>query len=77
MRLEISGKDVIELPREDYEWRKINDWYMKKLIGFANDLGLKGKKIKEIIAIREKFSDKLYFDFVCEINPTTKAEGEN
>jgi hypothetical protein len=65
MRLEISQQEIIE---GDFDWQtsQLKDFYLLRLIHFANELGLKGKKIKEVIKVKPNFMEALYIDFVCE-----------
>lgn len=67
-RLEISKKELRELGDKDYELvRNLSQPYIFKLIRLANELGLEGKKIKEIVGIQENFSaGNYYIDFICE-----------
>ena len=63
-RLEISGVD--ELFSEDFGIEKVKDPYMLKLLKFANEAGLKGKKIKEVLKISAVNKTAIYYDFICE-----------
>lgn len=67
-RLEISNHELVRLDNDDYRVQKCNtDWYFLQLLKKANELGLKGKKIKGIYSIEENFVDnRIYIDFVLE-----------
>lgn len=65
VRLEFSN---VELSERDMDWevRPLKDFYLIKLLNFANEIGLKGKKIKEIVRITPvDFSNRIYIDFIC------------
>jgi hypothetical protein len=63
-RLEISGVD--EIFEEDYGIEKVKDPYMIKLLRFANEAGLKGRRIKEIVRIDQLSTRSRFYDFICE-----------
>jgi hypothetical protein len=63
---EISHIDAVNLDPHDFKITKLGDWYLMRLFKWANELGLKGKKIKTIYSIREQFSDRIYVDFECD-----------
>jgi len=63
-RLEISGTD--EIFEEDFGIEKVKDPYMLKLLRFANEAGLKGRRIKEVVRIEATNKTAIYYDFVCE-----------
>ena len=67
IRLEISSIELTSLDREDWKYCVLGDFYLTRTIKFANELGLRGKKIKEIIGMQENFAtEQRYIDFVCE-----------
>lgn len=63
-RLEISGVD--EMFAEDFGIEKVRDPYMLKLLKFANEAGLKGRRIKEVVKIIAVNKTAIYYDFICE-----------
>ena len=65
MKLEISKNEIIE---GDYDWEvhRLKDVVLLKYLQFANELGLQGKKIKEIVRVKPTFYEGLYIDFICE-----------
>lgn len=66
-RLEISQIEIASLDPRDYEVSNLGDFYLTRIIKKANELGLSGKKIKEIVRIDETFGlGKMYVDLVCE-----------
>lgn len=69
MRLEISKNEIME-GDTDYQIHRLSDLYLTKIIMKANEIGLQGKKIKEIVKIEPTFIESLYIDFVCEQQPT-------
>lgn len=67
MILEITQLELTQLKKEDYVWRKLSDFYLVRLLKKANELGLEGKKIKEVIGIQENFATgNKYIEFICE-----------
>lgn len=66
-RLIISDLELLHLDERDFKWTRLSDNYLVRLLQMANDLGLQGKKIKEIIGIQEDFANhQRYIDFICE-----------
>lgn len=67
-KLELSKLDLVNLKIDpDWNVNKISDEYLLKLLKYANDLGLNGKKIKEVVGIQENFSTgNKYIDFICD-----------
>ena len=65
MRLEISQVDIVD---GDYDWQvhQLSDFYLNKIIHFANKIGLEGKKIKKIVKVEPTFMSGLYIDFITE-----------
>jgi len=64
MKLEISQNEIIE-GDSDWQVRQLSDCYLLKLIKFANELGLNGKKIKKIVKVTPTFMNAVYIDFIC------------
>lgn len=50
-RLIFSKKELVQLSRENVKWTKLGDFYITKLIKKANELGLQGHEIHEIVGI--------------------------
>ena len=66
-RLAITEIELESLDPEDFKWVRLNPSYLTKLIHRANLLGLKGRKITEIIGVQENFATgQRYIDFVCQ-----------
>lgn len=66
-RFEVSGIEMAQLDPEDFKITRQKNWWFVRMLRFANDLGLKGKKIKEVVRIDETFSNQqTYFDFICD-----------
>lgn len=67
-RFEISHIEIATLDPSEFKiMRGMKEWYLLRLIRRANDLGLEGKKIKEICSIQENFANmQMYIDFICE-----------
>lgn len=66
IRLEISGNEIFKSDY-DYEVHSLSDFYLTKIFQKANELGLAGKRIKEIVKIKDILTDTIYIDFVCPI----------
>ena len=65
MKFEISQAEIIN-GDIDWEIHQLNDVVLHKYIMLANELGLKGKKIKKIVRIDPQFTSAIYIDFICE-----------
>jgi hypothetical protein len=67
-RLEIANTDLRAYEHDpDWNVNIVSDWYLIKLLKFANEAGLKGRKIKKVIGIQENFAtQRKYIDFICE-----------
>lgn len=58
---------MASLDPEDFKITRMKEWYLMRLIRFANELGIQGKKIKTIYRIDEQFANhQTYIDFECE-----------
>lgn len=66
--LEMSDIKLLELDPFDWIWKDVTEQYALKIIHKANELGLSGKKIKQIVRIDERYlpNGRTYIDFVCE-----------
>ena len=66
-QLEMSQLELVALDPEDFKWTRLSDFYLTRLLKKANELGLEGKRIKEIIGIEEQFGTfARHIDFICE-----------
>ena len=66
-RLAIGNLELSQLAPEDFRWMRLNPSYLTRLIYHANLLGLEGRKIMEMIEVKEQFSTgQQYIDFLCE-----------
>lgn len=73
VRLAISRNEII---KSDVDWkvRQLKDTVLLNYIKFANDLGLHGKKIKEVVVVEPVFTNALYIDFVTESDQGGRGE---
>lgn len=72
-RFAISNVEMASLDTEDFKIAKMKDWYITRLLKFANELGLQGKKITDVYRIDEQFSNmQTYIDFKVE-TPTRRG----
>lgn len=66
-RLEITNLELAELDKNDFKWAKLNQFYLVNIIKKANELGLKGRKIKEVVGVTAPDdTNSKYIDFICE-----------
>lgn len=72
-RLEISGLELMQLDPEDFKWCQLSNFYLTRLLRMANNLGLEGKKIKDVVGIQENFAtNNRFIDFIVEDNTPKK-----
>ena len=66
-RLEITDIELTTLSPTYFEWERLGDFYITKLIKTANELWLKGKEITEIIGVKEiGATSNKYIDFITK-----------
>lgn len=68
-RLEISRIEIAKLDPRDFIFTTLSDFYITRLMHLANDLGLKGKKIKEVVGVEDLQNGSRYIDFFCDKHP--------
>lgn len=66
MTLHVSGLDLMKLEQNDYKWTTLGDFYLTRIIFAANEAGLKGKKIKEIVGLTSPDDLNHWIDLIVE-----------
>ena len=66
MKLEITQLETLELTSLEYRLTELPDFYLTKLMMKANELGLGGRKIKDIVAVEDPKTGGRYIDFLCD-----------
>lgn len=64
--LEISKIELQKIDPADWKITKLSDFYLPRLLKKANEIGLQGKKIKEIIKCEDNHNNMVYLDFICD-----------
>lgn len=76
-RFAVSSIEMCQLDPEDFKITRQSNWWIIRMLRFANDLGLQGKKIKDVFRIDETFANQqTYYDFTITIDPPALREGE-
>lgn len=76
-RFAVSGIEMCQLNPSDFKIARQSNWWIIRMLRFANDLGLQGKKIKDVFRIDETFANQqTYFDFTIENDPPALREAE-
>jgi len=64
--MEISQQEILELDKEDWRVTFLSEFYITRLMRKANELGLAGKKIKQVVRAESLFNNAMYIDFICD-----------
>jgi len=65
-RLEISKLEKRNLDEAGMKAISLPESYVVRIFQKANELGLDGKKIKEVISITDPVNGAQYLDFICD-----------
>lgn len=71
-RLVLNDIDIARLESDEFELFQVDDGVLRDLLRLANELGLAGKKITDVVKFRKVGTVQTEFDFMCEDIPPPK-----